>query len=81
MIFSSIKKVVKGLSIQNKFILINVSVTMFALLFAVVMAVVGEYKSKRDFILEALQVQSEMVANNTAAALVFKDKKGAKQIL
>jgi len=81
MIFSSIRKAVKGLSIQNKFILINVSVTMFALLFAVVMAVVGEYKSKRDFILEALQVQSEMVANNTAAALVFKDKNGAKQIL
>jgi len=70
-----------NLSIQNKFIIINISVVIITLIFAVTMAVVGEYRNQRDFFLESIQVQAKIVANNTTATLVFKDKKGAEQIL
>lgn len=69
------------LSIQNKLLIINLTVTTIALLFALVMAVTGEYITKRDFILQSLQVQAKMVANNTTAAIVFDDQKGAEDIL
>ena len=79
--FLPVKEIFNGLSIQRKLIVINVSVTTAALLFAVIMAVAGEYINKRDFIVESLQVQAKMVAENTAVALMFKDQKGAKEVL
>lgn len=81
MSFLRIKKTLSGLSIQKKFIVINLSVTSVALLFAVIMTVVGEYISKLDFVQESLEVQAEMVGRNTTAALVFNDKAGAEKIL
>lgn len=78
---SQIKELLKGASIQKKMIIINLSVTTVALLFAVIMAVVGEYISKRDFIMESLQVQAKMVASNTTAAIVFNDKKAVEETL
>lgn len=76
-----IKEMLRGASIQKKLIIINLSVTTVALLFAVIMAVAGEYISKRDFIMESLQVQAKMVASNTAAAIVFNNKKQAQETL
>lgn len=81
MSIAAIKKILRNLSIQNKFLVINLVVTTTALSFAVIMAVFGEYLTKRDFIMESLNVQAKMVANNTTAALVFDDKKGAEDIL
>lgn len=69
------------LSIQKKLLVINLTVITVVLLFAAIMAVVGEYFSKRDFIMESLQVQAKMLGNNSAAAIVFNDKKGATDIL
>ncbi|MBT8119645.1 MAG: EAL domain-containing protein [Gammaproteobacteria bacterium] len=77
----AIRKFLSNLSIQNKFLVINLAVTTTALSFAVIMAVFGEYLTKRDFIMESLNVQAKMVASNTTAALVFKDEKGAEDIL
>ena len=78
---AAIKKFLSNLSIQNKFLVINLTVTTTALSFAVIMAVFGEYITKRDFIMESLNVQAKMVANNTTAALVFDDEEGAEDIL
>jgi len=71
----------KKLSIQSKFIIINISVVIITLLFAVTMAVVSEYRNQREFFLESIQVQAKIVANNSVAVLVFNDKNGANQIL
>lgn len=79
--FAQIKETLREGSIQKKLLVINLSVTTVALLFAVIMAVVGEYITKRDFIMESLQVQARMVANNTTAAIVFNDNKGARETL
>ena len=68
-------------SIQNKFIIINISVVIITLIFAGTMAVISEYKNQRDYFLESIQVQAKIIANNSIAVLVFNDKKGAKQIL
>jgi diguanylate cyclase (GGDEF)-like protein len=81
MSLAAIKKFLSNLSIQNKFLVINLVVTTTALSFSVIMAVLGEYLTKRDFIMESLIVQAKMVANNTTAALVFDDESGAKDIL
>lgn len=71
----------RKLSIQNKFIIINIAVVIITLLFASTMAVVNEYRNQRNFFQESIQVQAKIVANNTIAALVFKDKKSASRIL
>ena len=81
MVISQIKEMLRGASIQKKLIIINLSVTTVALLFAVIMAVVGEYITKRNFIMESLQVQAQMVASNTTAAIIFNDKKDAEETL
>ena len=81
MSFTYFNKFFDGATIQKKLIVINLSVTTVALLFAVIMAVAGEYFTKRDFIVESLQVQAKMVGNNTTAALVFNDKNGAEDTL
>ena len=75
MSFTYFNKFFDGATIQKKLIVINLSVTAVALFFAVIMAVAGEYISKRDFIMESLQVQAKMVGNSTTDALVFNDKK------
>lgn len=69
------------LSIQKKLIFINLAATATALFFAVVMAIYGEYTSSRDAILDSLLTQAKIVGNNTTAALVFDDQKGAEDIL
>lgn len=81
MTFKSLRGPFSKLSIQNKLLVINLTVTSIALLFAVVMAIIGEFTSKREFFMESLQVQAKMVANNTTAALVFNDSSGAKDVL
>lgn len=81
MSFQEFKNKLRGLSIQKKILVINLTVTTIALMFAVVMAVVGEYISKRDYMMDSLQMQSKMVGSNTTAALVFNDKNGALDIL
>lgn len=70
-----------GLSIQNKLLIINLTVTMTALLFAVIMAVYSEYSNNRSSVLKSLLVQAKMVGSNTTAALVFDDPDGARDIL
>lgn len=69
------------LSIQNKLLIINLTVTTTALLFAVLMAVYSEYSNNRSSVLESLLVQAKMVGNNSTAALVFDDPDGARDIL
>lgn len=69
------------LSIQNKLLIINLTVTTTALLFAVIMAVYSEYSNNRDAVLETLLVQAKMVGSNSTAALVFDDADGARDIL
>lgn len=81
MTFSGIRKPLRRLSIQNKLLVINLAVTTTALLFAVVMVVLGEYIEERDFMMESLQVQAKMVSENTTAALIFNDKNGAENVL
>ena len=79
--FPSLRKPFSGLSIQNKFLLINLAATTSALLFAVIMAVRSEYITSRDSVMESLLIQARMVASNTTAALVFNDAKTAKEVL
>ena len=79
--FTYFNKLFDGATIQKKLTVINLSVTAVALFFAVILIVAGEYISKRDFIMESLQVQAKMVGNNTSAALIFNDKTGAKDTL
>ena len=69
------------LSIQKKLIFINLVATATALFFAVVMAIYGEYTSSRNAIIDSLLTQAKIVGNNTTAALVFDDQKGAEDIL
>lgn len=69
------------LSIQNKLLIINLTVTTTALLFAVIMAVYSEYSNNQRSAMESLLVQAKMVGSNTAAALVFDDPEGARDIL
>jgi len=79
--FINLKKYLNGLSLQKKLILINLSVTATALLFSVIMALGSEYIDNRNDILESLQVQSKIVASNTAAALIFEDAEDAQETL
>lgn len=81
MFFTSARRFLSKLSIQNKLLVINLAVTTTALFFAVFMVVLGEYIEERDFVMESLQVQAEMVSENTTAALVFGDKDGAEDVL
>ena len=81
MLIGFIQRRLHGFSIQNKLLIINLTVTTTALLFAVIMAVYSEYSNNRNAALESLLVQAKMVANNTTAALVFDDPDGARDIL
>lgn len=81
MYLSKIKSRLSELSIQKKLLVINLTVIGTVLLFAVVMAVAGEYFSKREFMMESLRVQAKMVASNSAASIVFNDKKGGDDVL
>lgn len=76
-----IRQPLSKLSIQKKLIFINLAATATALFFAVVMAIYGEYTSSRDAIIDSLLTQAKIVGNNTTAALVFDDQKGAEDIL
>jgi len=69
------------LSIQNKLLIINLTVTTTALLFAVIMTVYSEYSNNRSSVLESLLVRAKMVGSNSTAALVFDDAEGARDIL
>ena len=81
MIIKHIRRRLGSLSIQNKLLIINLTVTTTALFFAVIMAVYSEYSNNRNSALESLLVQAKMVGNNTTAALVFDDADGARDIL
>ena len=81
MIISRINNSLSKLSIQNKFLVINLTATATALIFAVIMAVHSEYNNSRDSIMQSLEIQAKMVGSNTTAALVFNDKKGAEEVL
>jgi diguanylate cyclase (GGDEF)-like protein len=81
MSFAGIRQLLSQLSIRKKLIFINLLVTTVALFVAVVMAIYGEYENRRDSIIESLLVQAKMVSNNTTAALIFDDPKGAADVL
>ena len=81
MCFARIRQHLSRLSIQKKLIFINLAATTTALFFAVVMAIYGEYTSSRNAIIDSLLTQAKIVGNNTTAALVFDDQKGAEDIL
>ncbi|MCW8933913.1 MAG: EAL domain-containing protein [Gammaproteobacteria bacterium] len=81
MALNKTNKISKKLSIQNKLIIINMSVVIITLFFASTIAVVGEYRNQHDFFLKSIQIQAKIIANNTTATLVFKDKTGAEKIL
>lgn len=76
-----IRQLLSSLSIKKKLIFINLTVTTVALLFAVIMAIYGEYTSSRNSIIDSLLVQAKIVGNNATAALIFDDQKGAEDIL
>jgi len=81
MLFQNLQSYFREQSIQRKLILINLSVTVTALVFAVITALSREYVDNRNNLLNSLQVKSKMVANNSTAALVFSDAGDAKEIL
>ena len=81
MITSYIRRKLSGVSIQNKLLVINLSATTVALLFTLVMTVRSEYITSRDAAMESLMVHARMVGNNSTAAIILNDKKGAKKIL
>ncbi len=81
MSLAGIRQLLSQLSIRKKLIFINLLVTTVALFVAVVMAIYGEYENRRDSIIESLLVQAKMVSNNTTAALIFDDPKGAADVL
>jgi len=81
MVLSRLRQALSNLSIQNKLLIINLSATATALLFAVTMVIIGEYIEERDFMMSSLQVQAKMVGENTTAAIVFNDKQGVADVL
>jgi diguanylate cyclase (GGDEF)-like protein len=81
MLTSYIEKLQSRLSIQSKLLVIALSVTTIALVFAVIMAVQKEYVTHKAHLTKSLETQARMVAANTTAALIFDDKKGAEEIL
>ncbi len=81
MFLPGLKSGLKELSIQNKILVINLTVTAIALLFAVVMSIASDYVSKRNYLVENLLVQAKMVGKNSSVALVFNDNNAAEDIL
>lgn len=81
MVIKHIHRALSRLSIQNKFLVINITATTSALLFAIIMAAHNEYTTNRDSIIKTLNIQAKMVGNNATAAIVFNDTKGSREIL
>jgi diguanylate cyclase (GGDEF)-like protein len=67
--------------IKHKLVLISMSSTGAALLLVTVLLVVNEYFSYQRALLDDVRVQTAMIAENSTAALVFRDRSGAQEIL
>lgn len=71
---------IKG-PIKHKLIWISLLTTSMALLLTCVMLVIGEGFFYRQLLMERLDVQAKIIGTNSNAALVFKDKQAAADIL
>ena len=67
--------------IKHKLVMISMSSTGMALLLVTILLVVNEYYSYQRALLDDVRVQTAMIAENSTAALVFRDRSGAQEIL
>jgi diguanylate cyclase (GGDEF)-like protein len=71
----------RDMPIKHKLVMISMSSTGVALLLVTVLLVVNEYYSYQRALLDDVRVQTAMIAENSTAALVFRDRSGAQEIL
>ena len=71
----------RDLPIRHKLGAINLVTTGLALCLATAVLIVTEFFSYRQTLLEDVRVQAAMIGENSAAALVFNDARGAQEIL
>jgi diguanylate cyclase len=69
------------LTLQKRVTFVNLVTTAAALLLATALLIGIEYWHLRRAFLEDLQVQARILANNSSAALLFRDDKTANEIL
>jgi diguanylate cyclase (GGDEF)-like protein len=69
------------LTLQKRVTFVNLITTAAALLLAIALLIGIEYWHLRRAFLEDLQVQARILANNSSAALLFRDDKTANEIL
>ncbi|MEN6375937.1 MAG: ATP-binding protein [Smithella sp.] len=68
-------------SIKQKLIWISLLTTSIALFLTCGMLVISELLFNRQMMMERLDVQAQIIGTNSTAALVFKDKQAAAEIL
>ena len=71
----------KDHSIKYKLVLINFMTTAIVLLLTCVVLIVNEYLTLRRSLINDLTVQSQIIANNSIAAILFDDQDSIKEIL
>jgi diguanylate cyclase (GGDEF)-like protein len=71
----------RDIPIKRKLVLISMVSTGAALLLVTVLLVINEYYSSRRALLDDVRVQAAMIAENSSAALAFRDRTGAREIL
>ncbi|MBN2102670.1 HAMP domain-containing protein [bacterium] len=71
----------KDISIKRKLILINLMTTGVALMIACILFIQFERRNLRDNTLRELSVLSEIISNNSTAALAFEDRSTGEEIL
>lgn len=71
----------RDMPIKRKLVLISMFSTGVALLLVAILLLVNEYYSYQRALLDDVRVQTAMIAENSTAALVFRDRSGAQEIL
>ncbi len=77
----SISQIFQRISLKKKFFLILLLTSVLSLLFACSALVINDVLQIRDSLVKELTEQASLVGENSSAALVFDDSKGAKEIL
>ncbi|WP_172426024.1 putative bifunctional diguanylate cyclase/phosphodiesterase [Sulfuricaulis limicola] len=75
------RQLFRDMPIKRKLVLISMSSTGVALLLVTILLLVNEYYSYQRALLDDVRVQTAMIAENSTAALVFRDRSGAQEIL
>jgi len=73
--------VLKNISIKRKLILINLMTTGVALIIACILFIQFERRNLRENMLRELSVLSEIISDNSTAALTFGDRSTGEEIL